>query len=146
MTRRRDTKEERSALRRLEDVPAGEAEPALACALQDSVAGVAERAAEVATHHSLRQLTPLILEAFERFLTGSHEADPQCSAKIALATALAAFEHPDPKPYLAGMRQICWAQSCNLPLADAQRTDCGALGAKLCGALYELRPVAVLSR
>ena len=62
MARRRDIEEERADLRRLKDVPAGEAEPALACALQECVVALVERVAEVATHHSLKQLTPLILE------------------------------------------------------------------------------------
>ena len=106
MPRIRDVEEERLALRRLKEVPASEAETAVAHALGDSIAAIVERAAEVAAHHAMKKLAPVIVEAFERLLKEGSKADPQCSAKIALATALAAFEHSDPAPFLAGMRHV----------------------------------------
>ena len=113
MPRVRDIEEERSALRNLKDVPASYAEPVVARALWDRIAAVVERAAEVAAHHKLKMLTPGILEAFERLLDTGKEGDPQCAARLALADALARFEHQDLSPFLATMRHVQpegWAQ------------------------------------
>ncbi|RRA49298.1 hypothetical protein [Acidipila sp. EB88] len=106
MARGRDIAEERSVLRRLKDLPAREAEAAVRRALEDRSASIVERAAEVAAHHDLKQLTPVVVEAFERLLAAGKESDPQCAGKLALARALAAFEYQDPAPFLAGIRHV----------------------------------------
>ena len=66
------------------------------------VAKAADRVREL----SLSQLTPELLTAFDRFFEDPVKSDPQCWAKIAIARALAAFEHQDADVFLRGMKHI----------------------------------------
>lgn len=65
---------------------------------------VVAKAADLVREGGMRQLTPDLLEAFDRFFENPGKTDPQCWAKNALARTLAAFEYQEPEPFLRGMR------------------------------------------
>jgi len=48
----------------------------------------------------LKQVTPELLTAFDRFFTDPVKSDPQCWAKNSLSRTLAAFEHHDAAVFL----------------------------------------------
>lgn len=95
-----------AALDSLRDLPPEAAAPALRKALGHRNNFLVARAANLAVHHHLLELTPALAAAFSRFLDSSPKSDPQCWAKNALAKALATFEYQTPDPFLAGMRHI----------------------------------------
>ncbi len=64
---------------------------------------VVGKAADVAQVFGLRELTPELLAAFDRFFADPEKTDPQCWAKNAIARALAAFELQEPEVFLRGM-------------------------------------------
>ncbi len=64
------------------------------------------KAADHVREQSLSQLTPELLAAVDRFFADPVKSDPQCWAKIAIARALAAFEHQDADVFLRGMKHI----------------------------------------
>jgi len=67
---------------------------------------VAAKAADLIREFDLRQLTPELLVAFDRFFADPVKSDPQCWAKNAISRALAAFDHHDPAVFLRGMKHI----------------------------------------
>jgi HEAT repeat protein len=67
---------------------------------------VVAKAADVVCELSLKQLTPELLTAFDRFFSDPVKSDPQCWAKNSLIRALAAFEYDDPRTFLRGMGHI----------------------------------------
>jgi HEAT repeat protein len=97
---------ELATLEALRDVLPESAAPELVKALNLRNNFLASKAAVVALHHRLIELTPNLAAAFRRFLENPVKADPQCWAKNALAKALAAFEYQDPELFLTGMRHI----------------------------------------
>ena len=64
------------------------------------------KAADMTREFDLKELTPELLQAFDRFFKNPEKTDPQCWAKNALSRALAAFEHQEPDVFLLGMRHI----------------------------------------
>jgi HEAT repeat protein len=64
------------------------------------------RAAEIVRKLELRELTPDLIAAFDRFFTDAETRDPQCWAKNALSRTLAEFELQDSAVFLRGMRHI----------------------------------------
>jgi HEAT repeat protein len=67
---------------------------------------VAAKAADLIREFDLRQLTPELLAAFDRFFVDTVKSDPQCWAKNSLSRALAAFEHSDAQVFIRGMKHI----------------------------------------
>lgn len=65
---------------------------------------VAAKAAWVAGAMEAPGLAPEMVAAFERFLTDPVRSDPGCLAKQAIAAALDGLDHPDPEPFLRGIR------------------------------------------
>lgn len=64
------------------------------------------KAATLALHHRLADLTPDLAAAFPRFLEDPSRSDPQCWAKNAIAKSLAGFEYQSPDLFLTGIRHI----------------------------------------
>jgi hypothetical protein len=96
---------ELAGLEALRDVSRESAQPQLAKALGLRNNFLVAKAAAVALHHQLTELTPELAGAFERFLD-SAKTDPQCWAKNELAKTLAAFEYQEPELFLRGMRHV----------------------------------------
>ena len=67
---------------------------------------VVAKAADLIREFQLQELTPDLLQAFERFFQNADKSDPQCWAKNSISRALAAFEFQDPDVFLRGMRHI----------------------------------------
>jgi HEAT repeat protein len=67
---------------------------------------IAAKAADLIREFGLRELTPDLLKAFDRFFNHAEKADPQCWAKNAISRALAAFELQDADVFLRGMHHI----------------------------------------
>ena len=67
---------------------------------------IAAKAADLTREFGLRELTPDLLKAFDRFFNHAEKADPQCWAKNAISRALSAFELQDADVFLRGMRHI----------------------------------------
>jgi HEAT repeat protein len=67
---------------------------------------IAAKAADLIREFNLRELTPELLKAFERFFEHAEKSDPQCWAKNAISRTLAASELQDADVFLRGMRHI----------------------------------------
>ncbi|QHN03189.1 hypothetical protein FTO74_07260 [Granulicella sp. WH15] len=104
MAPKRSFDDELAALESLRGVEPGLAAPQLAKALALRNNFLVAKAANLAVHHGLASLAPLLAEAFPRFLENPVKTDPQCWAKNALAKALAAFECQESALFLSGMR------------------------------------------
>jgi hypothetical protein len=65
---------------------------------------IVAKAADLAREFNLQDLTPALLEAFDRFFSNPEKSDPQCWAKNAISRALAGFEYQEPEVFLRGMR------------------------------------------
>src|SRR5215469_3565924 len=65
---------------------------------------IVARAARLAEDHSLADLLPDLLAAWDRFFTNAEKTDPQCWAKNALSRALARLECRDKDVFLRGLR------------------------------------------
>lgn len=64
------------------------------------------KAADLIREFKLKDLTPDLLKAFDRFFEHPEKSDPQCWAKNAISRALAVFELQEPEVFLRGMRHI----------------------------------------
>ena len=98
--------EELAALEILRDALPAETEAPLRKALTHRNNFIVAKAAKLIVQHNHRSLTPVLAEAFPRFLTDGVKTDPQCWAKDAIVKALSAFEYQEPDLFLAGMRHI----------------------------------------
>jgi HEAT repeat protein len=78
----------------------------LAKALGDANNFYVSRAAERVAKLELTELIPHLEAAFERFLEGGREKDPQCWAKVALVKALDALGVKNAELYAAGFRCV----------------------------------------
>ena len=67
---------------------------------------VVARATALVREFNLRELTPDLLQAFDRFFENPEKSDSQCWAKNAISRTLAAFELQEPEVFLRGMRHI----------------------------------------
>jgi hypothetical protein len=65
---------------------------------------IVAKAADLSREFNLRDFTPDLLRAFDRFFDNPEKSDPQCWAKNAISRALAAFEYQEPDVFLRGMR------------------------------------------
>jgi HEAT repeat protein len=95
-----------AALDALRDAPAEERIETLRRALANKNNFLAAKAAELVREFNLRDLTPELLKAFDRFFDIPEKSDPQCWAKNAISRTLAAFELQEPEAFLRGMRHI----------------------------------------
>jgi HEAT repeat protein len=102
----RRVEEQLDRLSLLRDADPAEAIPALRKALGDRINLVAAKAAKIIAARELRELTPDLLRAFDRFFENAAERDPQCWAKLAIATALKGLGHDESAPFLRGMRHV----------------------------------------
>jgi HEAT repeat protein len=80
--------------------------PALRTALKHANNYLVAKAAKLACKLGLRDLTPDLATAFDRFLIEAETRDPQCWAKNALSSTLAEFEYQDAALFLRGLRHI----------------------------------------
>jgi hypothetical protein len=97
---------ELAGLEALRDVSRESAQSQLAKALGLRNNFLVAKAAAVALHHRLTELTPELVAAFERFFDSPAKTDPQCWAKNELAKTLAAFEYQEPELFLRGMGHV----------------------------------------
>jgi HEAT repeat protein len=67
---------------------------------------ITAKSADLIREFGLRELTPDLLKAFDRFFEHPEKSDPQCWGKNAISRALAAFELQDADVFLRGMRHI----------------------------------------
>jgi HEAT repeat protein len=103
---KRKFEEQMEAMDRLTELPLEECTPPLRKALTNRSNFIVGRAADLIRRRKLTELTPELLDAFNRFFEDPGKSDPQCWAKNAIAKALAEFEHPDAQVYLRGMKHI----------------------------------------
>lgn len=61
---------------------------------------------KIILRHSLTQLIPDMISAFERMLKNGADTDPSCKAKWAIANTLYQLEKPDTDLFLSGIRHI----------------------------------------
>jgi hypothetical protein len=94
------------------------------------------KAADLAREFNLKELTPELLQAFDRFFENPEKTDPQCWAKNAISHALAAFEHQDPEAFLRGVRHVQME-----PVWGGKSDTAGALRATCALALVQCRTV-----
>ncbi len=93
------------ALRALRHSPES-AEQDLRRALQDRNGFFVSKAAALVGELQVKELTPDLESAFDRFLKDPVKSDPQCWAKIAIAKTLRGFEHKDPHVFLLGLSHV----------------------------------------
>lgn len=67
---------------------------------------IAAKAADLIREFGLRESTPDLLKAFDRFFDHAEKSDPQCWAKNAISRTLAAFEFQEADVFLRGMHHI----------------------------------------
>jgi HEAT repeat protein len=108
--------------------------------LRDRVGLVVAAAARAAGEHELRDLAPLLEEAFGRLLEDPVKTDPGCRGKLATAEALRQLDAPAHDLYLKGLalRQLEPSYGPPIDTAAPLRVCCAA-------ALFETRhPFALL--
>jgi len=110
---------------------------ALRRALRDRNNFLVAKAADLVRELDLKQLTPELLTAFERFFEKADKTDPQCWAKNAISGALAAFEYQEADVFLRGMHHIQLE-----PVWGGQSDTAGTLRATCALALVQCRSVA----
>ena len=95
---------------------------------------IVAKAADLTRELNLQNLTPALLQAFDRFFENPEKSDPQCWAKNAISRALAAFEYQEPEIFLRGMRHIQLE-----PVYGGRSDSAGALRATCAFALVPCR-------
>ena len=106
MSGKRAFEEQIAALDELRTKPGTERSTALRKALGQRNNFLVAKAADLAREFELKELTPELLAAFDRFFKDAVKSDPQCWAKNALSRTLAQFEHHDAAVFLRGMKHI----------------------------------------
>src|SRR5579864_8431780 len=106
MTGKRQFEEQIAALDALRQLPEQARVDPIRKALTNRNNFIAAKAADLIREFNLRELTPDLLRAFDRFFEHAEKSDPQCWAKNAISRALAAFEFQDVDVFLRGMRHI----------------------------------------
>jgi HEAT repeat protein len=110
---------------------------ALRRALGDRNNFLVAKAADLVREWDLKQLTPELLTAFERFFEKADKTDPQCWAKNAISRALAAFEYQEADVFLRGMHHIQLE-----PVWGGRSDTAGTLRANCALALVQCRSVS----
>ena len=106
MPGKRKFEEQLAAVDALRELPPEAALEPLRKALSNRNNFLAGKAAGLIRDLHLEQLTPDLLTAFDRFFEDAAKSDPQCWAKNAISSALAAFEYQEPEVFLRGMKHI----------------------------------------
>ena len=106
MPGKRRFEEQLAALEQLRQQPPEVRVEPLRIALDHRNNFVAAKAADLARESGLTDLTPDLIQAFDRFFVNPEKSDPQCWAKNAISRTLAAFEVQQPEVFLRGMRHI----------------------------------------
>ncbi len=106
MPGKRKFEEQLAAVNALRELPPEAALEPLRKALSNRNNFLAGKAAGLIRDLHLEQLTPDLLTAFDRFFEDAAKSDPQCWAKNAISSALAAFEYQEPEVFLRGMKHI----------------------------------------
>ncbi len=136
MSGKRAFEEQIAALDGLRDKPVGERLPALRKGLAAKNNFLAAKAADLVREFGLTELTPEVLQAFDRFFENADKSDPQCWAKNAVSRTLAAFEIQDPDVFLRGMHHIQME-----PVYGGRSDTAGTLRATCAFALVQCRRV-----
>jgi HEAT repeat protein len=97
---------------------------------------LAAKAADLVRELDVKQLTPELLAAFERFFEKAEKTDPQCWAKNSISRALAAFEYQEADVFLRGMHHIQME-----PVWGGRSDTAGTLRATCALALVQCRSV-----
>lgn len=95
---------------------------------------IVAKAADLSREFNLRDFTPDLLRAFDRFFDNPEKSDPQCWAKNAISRALAAFEYQEPDVFLRGMRHTQFE-----PVWGGRSDTAGTLRATCALALVQCR-------
>jgi HEAT repeat protein len=106
MPGKRQFEQQIAALDALRGAPADTRNEPLRKGLANKNNFVVAKSADLIREFQLQELTPDLLQAFERFFQNADKSDPQCWAKNSISRALAAFEFQDPAVFLRGMRHI----------------------------------------
>jgi hypothetical protein len=106
MPGKRRLDEQLAALEQLRQQPPEARVDPLRIALDHRNNFVAAKAADLARESGLTDLTPDLIQAFDRFFEDPGKSDPQCWGKNAISRTLAAFEVQQPEIFLRGMRHI----------------------------------------
>lgn len=106
MPGKRKFDEQIAALDALRQMSAADRLEPLRKALSNRNNFIIAKASDLVREFRVEELTPDLLNAFDRFFENAEKTDPQCWAKNALSRTLAAFEHQDPDTFLRGMRHI----------------------------------------
>src|SRR5258708_16975329 len=106
MPGKRKFEEQLAALDSLRQLPPEAGVEPLRKALTHRNNFVVSKAADLVRKFDLKQVSPELLTAFDRFFTDPIKTDPQCWAKNSLSRTLAAFEHYDAPVFLRGMTPI----------------------------------------
>jgi HEAT repeat protein len=67
---------------------------------------IVAKAADLTREFNLHDLSPDLLESFDRFFENPEKSDPQCWAKNAISRTLAALEFQEADVFLRGLRHI----------------------------------------
>jgi hypothetical protein len=110
----------------LDEIRALAADPAGDAALGVLRGALAERSshavAAAARHigrHEIAALGGAMADAYARIAPLQAKQDPGCAAKLALIEALSALDHPDPDPFVHGMRHVQLEPSFGPPVDTA---------------------------
>jgi hypothetical protein len=106
MTSKRQFEEQIAALDALRNAPEQFRRDPLGKALANRNNFITAKAADLIREFGLREFTPDLLKAFDRFFDHAEKSDPQCWAKNAISRTLSAFELQDADMFLRGMRHI----------------------------------------
>jgi HEAT repeat protein len=93
-----------AALRGEPPSPAGRAEAAKY--LNSKMNLVAAKAARIAGEWLAAELTPQLVEAFDRFMLKPETSDKRCAAKIEILKALCKLEYPSPSIFRRSLRHV----------------------------------------
>jgi hypothetical protein len=106
MTGKQRFEEQLAELEQLRHQPRETAFKPLRKALAQRSNYLVAKAADLVRDLHLTGLIPDLVSAFDRFFQNPLKTDPQCWAKNAISTALAALEYQEADLYLRGMRHI----------------------------------------
>lgn len=95
------------------------------------------KAADLVREFELAELTPELLDAFDRLLENADKMDPQCWGKNAISRTLAAFQYQEPDVFLRGMRHVQME-----PVWGGKSDTAGTLRATCALALVQCRSVS----
>jgi HEAT repeat protein len=124
-----------AALEQLRDNPDASANLiALRQALAHQNNYIVAKAAKVAGQLGMKDLSPDLLAAIDRFFVKAEKSDPQCWAKNAIIAALAEFGHDDSAVFLRGLQHVQME-----PVWGGQQDSAGPLRARCALALVQCR-------